>query len=267
MQKNDSPGQNDPRDKPFRARILTLLAFLFFLMSCAQGLADSAPAITLQPTNLSVVLTSNATFTIQATGSLPITYQWQVNTTTIPSATDASLTLTNVQLADQGSYAVVLSNAFGGTVSSNAVLAVVVLTNLAQVLNATNLIFTNAGNAPWFGQSAVTHDGVAAAQSSGVTYSQQSTLQTTISGPGTLSFWWQISAPEFNSLQFLMGGTEQRGHLRKQFLDATGGLSRSRRPNFAVELFYQLPCNQPSLCGLDRSNKFHAWNHAAVLCQ
>jgi hypothetical protein len=64
---------------------------------------------------------------------------------------------------------------------------------LGEALNATNLTWMVAGNAPWFAQTSVTHDGVAAAQSGTITNRQSSILQTTITGPGTLVFWWEIA--------------------------------------------------------------------------
>ncbi len=201
--------RTDPSTRALRVRILALLVTVSWLVSSLESAADSPPVITLQPTNVSIVLNSNATFTVQATGSPPITYQWQFNSTNIPGATDTSLVLTNVQPAYQGNYAAVLSNAFGAALSSNAVLTVVDLTDLAQVLGATNLTFTNVGSTPWFGETTVTHDGVAAVQSSAVNDPQTSTLQTTVTGPGTLSFWWQISAPVFNSVEFQFGGITQ----------------------------------------------------------
>jgi len=72
---------------------------------------------------------------------------------------------------------------------------------IAEALNATNLAWTTAGNAPWFVQSAVTHDGVAAVRSGVIVNSRQSTLQTAVTGPGTLSFWWKVSSE--NSYDYL----------------------------------------------------------------
>ncbi len=79
---------------------------------------------------------------------------------------------------------------------------------LAVALNANELTWTNSGDATWFGQTAVSHDGVAAAQSGVVTNSQTSTLQTTVTGPGTLTFWWQNPGndPDFD-LEFDIDGT------------------------------------------------------------
>jgi len=75
---------------------------------------------------------------------------------------------------------------------------------LAQALNATNLTWTTSG-ASWSPETSVTHDGVAAAQSGYVFSSMTATLQTTVTGPGTLTFWWQNPSYD-NSLSFSVAG-------------------------------------------------------------
>jgi alpha-tubulin suppressor-like RCC1 family protein len=63
-------------------------------------------------------------FNVTAAGAPPLSYQWQFNGTNIAGATRAWLTLTNVQLADAGNYCVVVSNAWGTTISTNTMLTV-----------------------------------------------------------------------------------------------------------------------------------------------
>jgi hypothetical protein len=53
-----------------------------------------------------------------------LAYQWSFNGTNLDGATKTSLTLTNVQFSQAGNYAVLVTNAFGWTLSSNAVLTV-----------------------------------------------------------------------------------------------------------------------------------------------
>jgi len=83
----------------------------------------SPPSITTQPQSLSVNEGSDATFTITAIGTLPLSYQWVFNGTNILGATAGSYTRFNAQLADAGTYAVVVTNALGSVTSSNALLA------------------------------------------------------------------------------------------------------------------------------------------------
>ena len=60
------------------------------------------PSIITQPTNLTMTLTSNATFNVVAAGSPQLIYQWNFNGTNILAATNTSLTLTNVRLSQSG---------------------------------------------------------------------------------------------------------------------------------------------------------------------
>ena len=47
---------------------------------------------------------------------------------------------------------------------------------------------------PGESQTNFTHDGLAAAESGAISAGQESTLQTTVSGPGVLGFWWKVSS-------------------------------------------------------------------------
>jgi hypothetical protein len=83
--------------------------------------AQNGPPFSLQPpAGRFSVLFSNITFSVNADGSLPFSFQWQFNGTNLPAATNTSLTLTNLQLSNEGSYAVTVTNAFGSVTSSNA---------------------------------------------------------------------------------------------------------------------------------------------------
>jgi hypothetical protein len=80
---------------------------------------------------VAVVQGSPATFTVGATGSTPLGYQWQFGGGIISGATQSSYTDTNCQPADAGNYTVVVSNIVGTVTSSNAVLTV----NLPPTIN------------------------------------------------------------------------------------------------------------------------------------
>jgi hypothetical protein len=90
------------------------------------GGASVAPAITAQPQSQTVVAGANVTFSVTATGSPPPTYQWTLNGAPILGATGSTLTLSNVQAANAGSYAVNVSNPAVTTpvVSAAAILTV-----------------------------------------------------------------------------------------------------------------------------------------------
>ena len=88
------------------------------------------PAITLQPTNQTVTVTSNVTFVVTATGTVPLNYQWQFNGTNLTNGGNISGATTNVlkispaQLTNSGNYTVVVTNAGGAVTSSVAMLTV-----------------------------------------------------------------------------------------------------------------------------------------------
>jgi hypothetical protein len=80
----------------------------------------TAPTITSQPFSQSVVPGLNATFMATAGGTPPLSYHWQFNGTNISGATNFSLTITNVQATNLGTYRVVISNSTGTNTSTDA---------------------------------------------------------------------------------------------------------------------------------------------------
>lgn len=87
--------------------------------------ANAAPTITRPPVDVQTPVGGSATFTVQATGSAPLTYQWQRGGVNIPGATGASYRLAAAGAADQGAkFRVVISNKFGVTTSAAATLTI-----------------------------------------------------------------------------------------------------------------------------------------------
>ncbi len=87
--------------------------------------SPTAPSITSQPQNQSVTVGSNATFTVAASGTVPLFYRWYFNTNTfLAYATGSSLIVTNVQNTNAGTYSVVVSNSVGSVFSVYATLTV-----------------------------------------------------------------------------------------------------------------------------------------------
>jgi hypothetical protein len=82
------------------------------------------PVIVLQPQGLARVVGSKATFTVAATGSRPMTWQWNFNGSPMANETNATLELPAVQLDQAGAYSVVVANALGSVTSAEAVLLV-----------------------------------------------------------------------------------------------------------------------------------------------
>src|SRR5208337_4471935 len=77
---------------------------------------SAAPSITGEPLNQTIVLGGTASFSVEATGLLPITNHWQLNGTNltdngrIVGSQSNVLTISNVQFSDGGSYTVTLTN-------------------------------------------------------------------------------------------------------------------------------------------------------------
>jgi hypothetical protein len=93
-------------------------------LSVLMNATPALPNIIIQPPNQAITLGSNANFSVTAGGSPPLTYQWRFGGTNIVGATNTALTLTNVQLNQAGSYAVLVTNLFGSILSYNALLTV-----------------------------------------------------------------------------------------------------------------------------------------------
>src|SRR5207302_3005275 len=84
-----------------------------------------APTITTQPASQTVSTGQRATFTVTATGTAPLSYQWQKNGTVISAATAASYTTPATTASDNGDqFTVVVSNAAGSVTSRAAALTV-----------------------------------------------------------------------------------------------------------------------------------------------
>ena len=89
------------------------------------GLLSAAPLMVTEPVGLTVPPGAEASMNVTAVGGEPLAYQWYQNETTlVPDATNATLTLTDVTPARSGLYSVVITNWFGSATSSPAFLNV-----------------------------------------------------------------------------------------------------------------------------------------------
>ena len=194
---------------PTNAGIYTLIASnglgVAVTSNAALTVITYPPLLTLQPTNRTVIAGSNVTFSVTiGAGPIPNTFQWQFNGTNIIGATNLSLTLTNVQTTNQGNYSVTINNGYGTTTSSNAYLTVIVI-DFPTALNTPGWSWATSGSAGWIAQTNTSHDGFEATQSGLIANGQSSTLQTTVTGPGALTFWWMfapLTSPFRNTLSF-----------------------------------------------------------------
>ena len=110
-------------------RVAFSIAAGMLLASCGGGggsvMKATAPAILTQPSNQTVAEGQTATFSVVASGSSPLSYQWQKGTSDIAGATSASYTTPTTGLSDRGStFRVVVSNSAGNATSNAATLTV-----------------------------------------------------------------------------------------------------------------------------------------------
>ncbi|MEY3231103.1 MAG: hypothetical protein RL689_1192, partial [Planctomycetota bacterium] len=79
--------------------------------SSATLTVNTAPSITTQPANTAACVGSGASFTVAATGTGPLTYQWRRSGVNISGATSATYSITSVASGNAGSYDCVVTNA------------------------------------------------------------------------------------------------------------------------------------------------------------
>ena len=117
-------------DYPYSAwRTFGATALIALCSACGGGSSSTpppppppppavAPSISTQPAGLTVSAGSAATFTVAATGTAPLSYQWKRNGADIAGATAASYTLPAALLSDTRSkWSVAVTNS-AGTVAS-----------------------------------------------------------------------------------------------------------------------------------------------------
>jgi len=89
----------------------------------ATNLAYAEASIIDQPQSEIVQGNTAASFSVTASGALPLSYQWSFDGSNISGATNSSWTISYVTPTNLGTYAVVVTNSFGTNTSSNAVLS------------------------------------------------------------------------------------------------------------------------------------------------
>ncbi|MGA2242970.1 MAG: immunoglobulin domain-containing protein [Verrucomicrobiota bacterium] len=87
-------------------------------------LTNAPPTITTPPQSQAVLIGQTATFSVAATGTPPLNYQWRFNGTNLAGATTNLFILANVQLTNAGNYSVIITNIAGSVTSSAAALTV-----------------------------------------------------------------------------------------------------------------------------------------------
>ncbi|MFN7916539.1 MAG: G8 domain-containing protein [Vicinamibacterales bacterium] len=131
--------------------------------------AATKPSITTQPANVTVTAGAVATFSVVATGTGPLTYQWQKNAVNIAGATGASYTTPVTTTADSGStYKVSVTNSAGQATSTAATLTVNAAVTLPSIATQPASVTVTAG--------------------------ATATFSVVATGSGTLTYQWQKNA-------------------------------------------------------------------------
>jgi alpha-tubulin suppressor-like RCC1 family protein len=95
--------------------------------SSTATLTVNVPAtVATPPSNVTVFAGDTATFTVSATGTPTLSYQWMKNGNLLTGATSSSLALTDVRYLDEADYSCVITNTYGATESAAATLSVTV---------------------------------------------------------------------------------------------------------------------------------------------
>ena len=85
---------------------------------------------------------------------------------------------------------------------------------IADAVDAEDLSWQTSAGSPWTWQSSATHDGEDAALSGPLGDGQTNWIETTVQGPGVLSFWWHVSSEkDYDFVRFSITGVEQPGAL------------------------------------------------------
>jgi hypothetical protein len=118
---------------------------------------NQAPTITQHPANLTVAAGQQASFTVAASGSQPLGFQWQRNGSNISGATSPTLSFTAASGDNGAMFRAVVSNSFGSATSNSATLTVsgtaptasITTPTAGQLYNAgTTVNFSGAGTDP-----------------------------------------------------------------------------------------------------------------------
>jgi endonuclease/exonuclease/phosphatase family metal-dependent hydrolase len=84
----------------------------------------TSPSITAPPMLAAVFQGMSATFSVTATGTPPLAYQWRFQRTNLPAATNPVLVITNADFAQAGAYRVIVSNVLGSVESTSVTLSI-----------------------------------------------------------------------------------------------------------------------------------------------
>jgi hypothetical protein len=130
--------------------------------SATPGATTTAPTITSQPTDQTVTAGQSATFSVTASGTGSLNYQWQklVNGTwtNISGATASTITISSAQASDAGQYEVVVSSSAGSATSNSVSLTVNAAVSVPTITQQPTNQTVNAGDSATFSVTAAGTD-------------------------------------------------------------------------------------------------------------
>ncbi len=136
-----------------------------------QAPSGTAPAISQHPQSKTVLVGRTGTFSVSATGTAPLSYQWKKNGANISGANSSSYTVPAVTIQDSGStFCCVVSNSVGSVTSENATLTV-----------------TETGTAPGITEQP---------KNQTVLVGDSTSFSVTASGTGPFSYQWKKNGSE-----------------------------------------------------------------------
>ena len=150
--------------------------------SAGNLIMNLAPVITTQPHDTTIVTGGSASFTVAATGSGTLSYQWKKNGTNVSGGqfsgeTTATLSITGAVATDTGAYTVVVSNTRNIVVTSTTSSAGNLIMNLAPVITTQP------------------HDTT-------IVTGGSASFTVAATGSGTLSYQWKKNGTNVSGVQF-----------------------------------------------------------------
>jgi sugar lactone lactonase YvrE len=159
-----------------------------------------SPAIVSAPASTTAGLDSNASFTVTASGTAPLAYQWLMSGTNLPDQTGPSLNVANVQWNDAGNYAVIITNNYGSVTSDIVTLTVGLPPSVtSQPTNQTVVVGSN-------GQ-----------------------LSVAVAGDGPFAYQWQLNGTNLPPIITTVAGTSVHGFFGDGGPATSAGLTAPQR--------------------------------------
>jgi hypothetical protein len=134
------PNMTRLKDGLYRVEVKNLLGAMFSRE--AAVVVDEPVTITVQPSRATLLQGEDAVMWALATGSVPLSYQWQKDGVALEGQTETSLTLANAVEADEGVYTVIITNPVGFEVSTEALVKV----NSPPSIEALDPVVVSAGD-------------------------------------------------------------------------------------------------------------------------